>query len=154
MNDFLKYFHEIKEKDYYSSQLMAYNSNQNFRFKFNLSSLLFGGYWLIYRKMYLYGIIFSIIELLYKFAFTYIIVFNNFFFNNIIIIIPIRILLGYYSNKIYLINSYKRINSCPYDNSQNENRESWLSKEGGTDKVAVIIFILLTNISVLKELIF
>ena len=154
MNDFLKYFHETKEKNYYSSQLVDYNNNDNYRFKFNLSSLLFGEYWLIYRKLYLYGIIFFIIELLYKFAFTYIIIFNNFFVYNIIIIIPIRIILGYYSNKIYLINSNKRINSCPYDNSQNKNRESWLSKEGGTDKMAVIIFTLLTNISFIKELIF
>ncbi len=151
MNDYLIYFHEKNTKMFFTSQWIEYNKNINYKFKFNFPTIFFGGYWLIYRKMYFYGLIFIICEALILFFI------NNYFEKNAFLIslaifLPVRIFLGFYINKIYIIYASKKILSCPYDDSQNENRSSWIAKEGGTDIFTVIIFIVIYNLLSFKAL--
>lgn len=153
MNDYLIYFHETKTIKYYTLQWIEFNKNESYKFKFNFPIIFFGGYWLLYRKMYFYGVILIICEgLIHYFI-------NNYFEKNSLLIslsvfLPVRIYLGFYLNKIYISNASKKILSCPYDKSQNENRSSWIAKEGGTDLLTVIIFIVIYNLLTFKDFIF
>lgn len=125
------------------------NNKKFFNNKFSFTAFFFGGLYLIYRKMYVLGILIYFIE-------TFI---TQFFFNNeilstiiTILILIERIFLGFVINKKYLDIAY---NNCMKIQEKNfirpdEEIVSSCKENGGTNLFLVIvlaIMILLTTYS-------
>lgn len=125
------------------------NNKKFFNNKFSFTTFFFGGLYLIYRKMYVLGILIYFIE-------TFI---TQFFFNNeilstiiTILILIERIFLGFVINKKYLDIAY---NNCMKIQEKNfirpdEEIVSSCKENGGTNLFLVIvlaIMILLTTYS-------
>lgn len=91
---------------------------------FNFAGFFFTSFYMFYRKMFLYGIILFIFNL----------VLSSFIKNSIIISLVIGLLVGFFINKIYLYYAMKKINKIKFKNSQKsvEEIKSICIAKGGT----------------------
>ena len=108
--------------------------------KFNIYACIFGGIYLMYRKMYIYGISLYLFFLILMTLFI-----NNFMILGIVValIICIHVVLGFNFNKIYLNRSYNQIKKI--EEIYNANQDDYVLSEckyiGGTDIAKVIIIL-------------
>jgi hypothetical protein len=113
-------------------------------FSFNIFASFFGSLLFIYRKMYLYRCLFAIAE----FTIFHIISYFSISLNTwpiLFLAFLIRILLGYFANRIYIYFSLKEILVIASKFSSIEYQNLLLSNKGGTNLLGTIYFILAKN---------
>lgn len=101
--------------------------------KFNVPALLFGEYYFLYRKMYLYAfliILSGVVVSLVPFGLGF---------------IALRIVLGFFTNKLYINFANKKVEKIKLKNqSPNDNElTSICAKKGGVNIPIVIIFLVI-----------
>lgn len=112
---------------------------------FNFAGWFFTAFYMFYRKMFLYGLLLSLV-----------IIFILNFINNYIVIIIFNILVGFLVNKIYLLYAKKKINKIKQNNVQKDITEikQICSRKGGTSvSQAFLGFFLDTIIAIAISLI-
>ena len=102
---------------------------------FNFAGFFFNSLYMFYRKMFLYGIILAIINILIL----------NIIKNNIIIIL-LDVVIGLFVNKIYLYNANKKIAKIKFENQlkTTEELKNICSSKGGTSGKNIFLGIVST----------
>ena len=106
---------------------------KNFQKPFNVFALLFGGCYIFYRKMFLYGILTFILGLIIlnfiKIRFVYLL---------------FRVALGFMFNKIYLDFAKRKVRKIKYIKSQEslEDIKAICATKGGTSTLQVVLGVL------------
>jgi|GEM_PF-4046358 len=116
---------------------MRKNTNEIKNSKFSVLALLFGAYYLVYKKMYLYGLIFIAITTIISFIFTS---------STYLVTIPIHIFLAKTFDEIYLKHAEKKVNMIKNNNRNKSNKEilEICNKKGGTNiLITILLFVFL-----------
>lgn len=128
--------------DYYLEQIEG--SNGRGKYTFNAAAFFFGVFWMAYRKMYLHvliilGISYAIgviLEMLLNFS-----VISNELYELIDgLSVPVwGIVIGLIANRLYILKSQKTVNKILAENSNEEQVNELINKEGGTSWIGPII---------------
>jgi len=120
-----------KNADYYITKwkLMAITDS---KISWNWPAFLFGGFWLLYRKMYLYFFILFFISMLTAIPII-----------GMVISIALWVGLGMYGNFLYGKFTYEKLVQLKLITSDKEQLKLLASKKGGTSVLAVIIGIVI-----------
>ncbi len=104
---------------------------------FNFAGWFFTAFYMFYRKMFLYGLLLSLV-----------IIFILNVINNFIVIFVFNILVGFLVNKIYLFYAKKKINKIKQNNIQKDISEikQICSRKGGTSISQVFLGLFLDSV--------
>ncbi|MGL4848300.1 MAG: DUF2628 domain-containing protein [Clostridium sp.] len=121
-----------KNLDYYHSVFNKHKESDNF-VSWNWCSFLFTPFWLLYRKLYIWFLIFFIAEfVLDSFSFM-------FPFIGSILRIGLMVLFGLFGNSMYLNSAKHRIRKINNSLQSYKHKDEILKATGGTNLVAPLI---------------
>ena len=111
---------------------------------FNFAGFFFTSFYMFYRKMFLYGILFFILNVVV-----------STFINNFIVTLLLNILVGVFVNKIYVYSAKKKIAKIKIKNQQKDTSEikTICSKKGGTSIGCIFLGFLVEIILIIIALV-
>ncbi len=129
--------------EYYNGVLEKIKANKII--VFGVFPFLFSIFWMLYRKMYLYGFVLTIIiSIVSEFAESiYISNYNNVNHTTITIVqnLSIAIIFGLFGNWLYISDAQRKINKLKIKCNNENNLIEKIKKDGGTNWLAPLILL-------------
>ncbi len=129
-----------KNADYYIPRFKKFEETQSV-VSWNWAAFFFGLLWMLYRKMYLYSVIFTIALFLFGLLLS---VFN--LYNNLVMLgvqIWLWVGFGVFGNYVYYTHVEKKVKDIENRFPDPQVQAAILEKEGGVSWIAPIIFFLI-----------